>query len=154
MRRRVVPCDTVLQIPSPPMTPGPDAVVDYLSLDGVPSSVRRARRFVRDALRDVDREGRDTAVLLASELVTNAVLHAGTPVELGVVVDDDLALVCVADGSDDSAAIVAQGHGVDRYGGRGLALVDGLSDRWGTETHAGGKTVWFTLSVAELTPAG
>lgn len=146
-----VSCDVVLRLPSPPMTPGPDAVTGYLTLDGVPSSVPRARSFVRDTLGDVDGEGLDTAVLLASELVTNAVLHAGTPVELAVVVDRDLALVCVADGEDDGTAVLSRRHGTDRHGGRGLAIVEGLSDRWGTETHAHGKTVWFTLSLAHLT---
>lgn len=145
-----VPCDVVLRLPSPPMNPGPDAVSGCLSLEGVPSSVRRAREFVRTTLGDVDGDERDTAVLLASELVTNAVLHAGTPVELGIVVDRDLALVCVADGEDDGSAVLTRRHGPDRHGGRGLALVEGLSDRWGTETYADGKTVWFTLSVAHL----
>lgn len=142
-------CAAVLQMPSPPMTPGPGAVAGHLSLAGVPESVRAARDFVRRTLGDLGDLGDDsldTAVLLASELVTNAVLHARTPVELGVVIDDDHALVCVADGERDSAAVASPGHIVDRPGGRGLAIVDGLSDRWGAESHADGKTVWFTLS--------
>ena len=141
-------CNAVLQMSSPPMNPGPGAVAEHMSLAGVPASVRAARAFVRETLGDLDGASRDTAVLLASELVTNAVLHARTPVELAVVVDRDQALVCVADHEGGSDAVRSSGHSTDRPGGRGLALVDGLSDRWGAEPNADGKTVWFTLKAA------
>jgi anti-sigma regulatory factor (Ser/Thr protein kinase) len=107
-----------------------------------------ARSFVRDTLGEADPDEQDTALLLASELVTNAILHARTPVELGIVVDGDTALVCVADRLAGGGPLAPRGHSQVRSGGRGLALVDDLSDRWGTETHTGGKTVWFTLSVS------
>ncbi len=134
------------------MMPGPDAVRRHLSLDPEPSSVREARSFVREALDGVAEEDRDTAVLLASELVTNAILHARTTVQLVVVVDDGQALVCVGDHDEDSDVVVSHGHSADRPGGRGLALVEGFSDRWGAEAHDDGKTVWFTLPVALASP--
>jgi anti-sigma regulatory factor (Ser/Thr protein kinase) len=133
------------------MTPGPDARRAELVLDPEASSVREARSFVRGALGGVAEEDMETAVLLASELVTNAILHTGSAVQLAVVVDDGRLLVCVGDHAEDGDVVVSHGHSVDRPGGRGLALVEGLSDRWGTEAHDDGKTVWFTLPVALTT---
>ena len=150
-------CDPVLRLPSPPLVPGPSAVTEHLKLDPVPASVGVARRFVRDLLagdagadEDVaaDDDTVDTVLLLASELVTNAILHAHTPVELGVCVDGGRALVCVADRMPDSAPLTPRDHSRDRPGGRGLALVADLSDQWGTTTFTGGKTVWFTIPLA------
>jgi len=140
-------CDTVLRLPSPPLVPGPGAVTEHLSLDPVPASVRTARKFVRDVLGSFDADVRDTAVLLSSELVTNAILHAHTPVQLGMVVDGEHLLVCVADRLPGDV-LAPHDHSRDRPGGRGLALVADLSDRWGTTSFTGGKTVWFTLPVA------
>ena len=140
-------CDSVLRLPSPPIVPGPAAVTEHLALDPVPASVGVARRFVRDLLTQVDEDSVDTVVLLASELVTNAVLHAHTDVELGVVIDGGRALVCVADRLPGEP-LTARDHSRDRPGGRGLALVADLSERWGTATWTGGKTVWFTMRLA------
>ena len=141
-------CDSVLRLPSPPLVPGPSAVTEHLKLDPVPASVGVARRFVRDLLDshgDVDEDTLDTLLLLASELVTNAILHAHTPVELGVCVDGGRALVCVADRMPNSEPLTPRDHSRDRPGGRGLALVADLSDDWGTTSFTGGKTVWFTM---------
>jgi anti-sigma regulatory factor (Ser/Thr protein kinase) len=144
-------CDSVLRLPSPPFVPGPSAVTEHLRLDPVPASVGVARRFVRDLLDshgDVDEDTFDTLLLLASELVTNAILHAHTPVELGVCVDGGRALVCVADRMPGGEPLTPRGHSRDRPGGRGLALVADLSDDWGTTTFTGGKTVWFTMPLS------
>jgi anti-sigma regulatory factor (Ser/Thr protein kinase) len=138
-------CDAVLRLPSPPLVAGPSAVTQHLKLDPVPASVGVARRFVRDVLGSVDEDQLDTLMLLASELVTNAILHAHTPVELGLCVDGDRALVCVADRLATSGPLVPRNHSGDRPGGRGLALVADLSDDWGTMNVTGGKTVWFTM---------
>jgi anti-sigma regulatory factor (Ser/Thr protein kinase) len=133
------------------LVPGPSAVTEHLKLDPVPASVGVARRFVRDLLDGADEDTLDTVLLLASELVTNAILHAHTPVELGVCVDGDRALVCVADRMPGSEPLTPRDHSRDRPGGRGLALVADLSDDWGTTVFTGGKTVWFTMLMS--TPA-
>ena len=138
-------CDSVLRLPSPPLVPGPSAVTEHLKLDPVPASVGVARRFVRDLLDGADEDTLDTLLLLASELVTNAILHAHTPVELGICVDGGRALVCVADRMPNTEPLTPRDHSRDRPGGRGLALVADLSDDWGTTAFTGGKTVWFTL---------
>lgn len=140
-------CEAVLGLPAPPLTLGPDAVRRHVSLDPVPPSVGVARRFVREVLSDVPRDELDTPLLMASELVTNAILHARTPVELGVVVDDGRLLLCVGDRLP-GGPLTPRSHSRDRPGGRGLALVADLSEHWGTVGTSGGKTVWFTLPVS------
>ncbi len=145
-------CDSVLRLPTPPLVPTPDAVTEHVSLDPVPASVGIARTFVRDLLSPVDDETSDTVLLLTSELVTNAILHAHTPVQLGILVDTERVLVCVADRLP-GGALEPRDHSRDRAGGRGLALVSDLSEQWGTVTVTGGKTVWFTLAIALATPA-
>lgn len=142
-------CSAVLGLPAPPLRPQPDAEPRHVELEPVPASVRRARSFLRESLADLDPEQQETAVLLTSELVTNAILHARTPVRLGIVVDDDgQALVCVADRVSDPTQLKPQDHSQTRPGGRGLALVADLSKDWGTTTYSGGKTVWFVLPAA------
>jgi len=140
-------CDTVLGQPTPPFVPGPEALTEHLSLDPVPASVSTARKFVREVLGPVDEDLRDTVLLLSSELVTNAILHAHTPVQLGMVVDHAYVLVCVADRMP-GVTLEAGDHSRDRPGGRGLALVADLSAQWGTVPVTGGKTVWFTVPIA------
>lgn len=140
-------CSAVLGLSRPPLSPGPDTVTHHVELEPVPASVGRARSFLRETLAGADPEAQDTALLLASELVTNAILHARTHVQVGVVVDDDQALVCVSDRLPEPGALTPQSKSQTRPGGRGLALVADLSERWGSTAYAGGKTVWFLLPV-------
>ena len=141
-------CDSVLRLPSPPLVPGPSAVTEHLKLDPVPASVGVARRFVRDLLDshgDVDEDTLDTLLLLASELVTNAVRHAATPFEIRVAVDDDTVRVAVIDGDVDHGPRMCH-PGPDDTNGRGLQLVDQLSAVWGSDRVGRGKAVWFQLA--------
>ncbi len=137
-------CEPVLR-EHPALAPSAVAVERQADLDPVPASVGLARSLVRESLVGFDGDARDVALLLTSELVTNAILHARTPVQLGVLVDGDRALVCVADRLPESPTLSARAHSHDRPGGRGLALVEDLADTWGTTTYRGGKTVWFVL---------
>ena len=123
-----------------------------------------ARRFVRDTLRLWDLTGRsacqdalvDDAVLLTSELVTNAVLHAGTPVQV----------TCRLLGDRPDAAVEiavldrrpAQLHpdvphtaaeAAERTSGRGLQLPSELASVWGVTYAHAAKAVWFRLGLAE-----
>lgn len=105
----------------------------------------QARSVVRDLLRQGQRlELADTACLLTSELVSNAVLHAGAPVELVVDLDRLRLAVEVIDCSD-TQPLPAE---ADPFatGGRGLALVEQLADAWGVTQVLPGKSVWFALS--------
>jgi anti-sigma regulatory factor (Ser/Thr protein kinase) len=137
-------CEPVLR-EHPALAPSSAATERQTDLDPVPTSVGVARSLVRESLAGFDGDARDVALLLTSELVTNAILHARTPVQLGVLVDGSRALVCVADRVPESPALTARAHSHDRPGGRGLALVEDLADTWGTTTYPGGKTVWFVL---------
>ena len=84
------------------------------------------------------------AELLISEVVTNAVLHAQSPVEV-VLSDPGGALhVEVIDESDMLPVLVEPVHSIDDHG-RGLLLVRDLSEQWGVVENDSGKTVWFSL---------
>lgn len=111
-----------------------------------PTSVGAARRLVRAATGSaVPVELAETAELLVSELVTNAVVHAGTPVEIAVALLDDLTvMVTVSDGSPH--APVTRDYAETASTGRGLVLVQELADHWGVQVTSAGKSVWFCLS--------
>jgi DNA-binding NarL/FixJ family response regulator len=110
-----------------------------------PASARAARRFVRDALAGADSEDlEDTVTLLVSELVTNAVVHGGSDVEVLVRLMPGTVRVEVRDASE--AAPAPRAAGDEDSSGRGLALVESLARRWGVDPVAGGgKTVWFEV---------
>lgn len=112
-----------------------------------PSAPGLARKFLREACRGQEATVVDEAELLVSELVTNAIQHGAPPIELLIrCAGDDALEICVRD--SDPAVPVPRGAQDDAEGGRGLLLVDLVSDRWGTETDPDdGKTVWFTLQV-------
>ncbi|MEU2184473.1 SpoIIE family protein phosphatase [Streptomyces thermolilacinus] len=111
-------------------------------------SVARARRFVRaalgDAVPDVAPDLLDTARLLVSELVTNAVLHARTEVEVSARVADGRVRVAVQD-RRPSRVLVPQDCPPYAGTGQGLALVGLLASRHGVDSGADTKTVWFEL---------
>ena len=118
-------------------------MISKIDLPSEPSSPGRARRFVTDTLGDVATDV-DRAALLVSELVTNAVLHAGTQLEVAVEIRPRLVQVSVRDGSDAQPAL----RRYDRYAatGRGLHLLETLADRWGVDVEAEQKRVWFELA--------
>ena len=118
-------------------------------LEPQPSSVSRARREVRELL---ERGGRrdlvDAASLLVSEVVTNALLHAGTDMDVTGRLDDDGLVLTVGDGSPH---LPSRRHYAATSGtGRGLMMLDALGDDWGVTERPGGKTVWFRLSQGEV----
>lgn len=89
----------------------------------------------------------DVALLLVSELVTNAVVHAGTPSTLRLSHDEGRLRVELRDASTDQAFVVPASQNGHRPGGRGVLLIDTLADRWGSEVDEQGKIVWFELMV-------
>jgi serine phosphatase RsbU (regulator of sigma subunit) len=91
----------------------------------------------------------DDALLLVTELVTNAVVHAGTDIELHVEVGVDSARVEVIDHSAGSLPVLHGDPDSSREGGRGIFLLDALAREWGTRHFAGGKSVWFALGVVD-----
>lgn len=117
-------------------------------LPGEPRSVARARGFLKDVLDGSEEHPAvDAASLLVSELVTNAVLHAASAVELTVRRQQGQVRVEVADAS--AKAPQRRTYKEEATTGRGLEMVELLAERWGVDTTAsGGKTVWFEVSAA------
>ena len=115
-----------------------------LELDPLTESVRAARAFTRAQLADSSCDV-ETAVLLVSEVVTNAVLHARTKVTVTVQDLGAFARVEVTDGSPTLPSM--HGFPVDSATGRGLRMLDRLSERWGVDPAKSGpgKVVWFEV---------
>ena len=123
--------------------------VSRIDLAPLPLVVREARQHTRDRLKDVlDEERLQDALLIVSELVTNAVLHGFPPGELSLEVGAGQIRVAVGDSSE--ALPILQAHDDDAHRGRGIALVDALADEWGVDTTSPGhKRVWFELRIGD-----
>jgi anti-sigma regulatory factor (Ser/Thr protein kinase) len=128
-----------------------------VDLAATPQAPRLSRAVVTDVLLGAGLpELVDTASLLVSELVTNALRHGGGPRELLVQVDGEGVDVCVRDSSPrpphpvapDGPGATAVVDGGLAENGRGLLLVELLADSWGWRPENGGKLVWFRLSRA------
>lgn len=116
--------------------------------------VARGRQFTRETLSDWGWDGRDTAedaVLVVSELVTNAKLHTGGCHELMLRAGDAFR-VEVYDGHGElPPPLPALRPGrPGRPGGHGLRLVHRLADRWGVQATGQGKVVWAEFDVERL----
>ena len=115
-------------------------------------SVGDARRFVAAALEGVDAEVVETVTLLVSEISTNSILHARTGFTLECELGADVVRVAIADlGSGDPTV---RSPAVTDTAGRGLRIVETLSDSWGIEESDSGrgKTVWFTVGLRAVQP--
>ncbi|MGB0100833.1 MAG: ATP-binding protein [Nocardioides sp.] len=109
------------------------------------ASARSARLVVRDLCQTASfgTAEAETAMLLAAELVSNALEHGGGSAVLDAKVDDQCLHVAVA---DDDPTIPEPHYGeLDAERGRGLMLVNALSSRWGADPGDPGKAVWFEL---------
>ncbi|MFD4994546.1 SpoIIE family protein phosphatase [Streptomyces buecherae] len=109
-----------------------------------PESVATARRFVRGALDGTYAPLVDTAVLLVSELVTNAVVHAATEIEVSVRAVGSRVCVRVSDQRPDRG-LAPRACPPYAGTGQGLAVVEQLTWRHGVEIGDDHKTVWFEL---------
>jgi anti-sigma regulatory factor (Ser/Thr protein kinase) len=125
-----------------------------LPLAALPSAPGVARGHVRTVSREWGLAGKaDTAELLVSELVTNAVQAsaklrtAGTPVIHLWVTSDRMSMVIhVWDASSQMPVRRLDADELDEEGGRGLLLVETLSKDWGTYRKADGKVVWCLIT--------
>ncbi|WP_436978088.1 SpoIIE family protein phosphatase [Streptomyces sp. enrichment culture] len=158
-------CDTIIRTLAAATTPEDrrdDVALLMARLNGVaaedtalwrlaaaPEEAGRARRLVRDQLRRWGLAALvDTAELLVSEVVTNAVRHARTgPVRLRLVRCD--ALLCEVADDGHELPVLLNARESDEAG-RGLSVVSRLAAGWGTSRTDRGKTVWFELPL----PAG
>ncbi|MEV0532117.1 SpoIIE family protein phosphatase [Kitasatospora sp. NPDC050463] len=127
------------------------------TFEPVGRSASAARSFVRDALLGWGLpEIVDDAVVLVSELVTNAVVHAGTAAEVCCLREEETVRIEVTDHHPERGLPAFADVPVtasDRYadpdgeGGRGLLMCSALAECWGVEYSAGRKTVWFRLAL-------
>ena len=134
-------CQRVL----PDVLPPDDEVLEsfHLHLDPLPRQVSAARAFIRTHAPPLPEETVEVLLLLTSELVTNAVLHARTRIELGLTVAEESVVVTV---HDEDLARPEQRPYDGREGGWGLGLVSALAASSAMALHPGdGKTAWFLL---------
>ncbi len=112
------------------------------------SSLGEGRRFVAQTLRDwnVDEETIEPVMLVANELVANAIVHAHSSPVLSLEGDGSDLLLRVADDAGDLA--VKRRSAPSDDGGRGLVLVEALCDRWGVDASGSGKCVWVQFAGA------
>jgi anti-sigma regulatory factor (Ser/Thr protein kinase) len=118
------------------------------SWDATPAAPGRARSLVERILRRCDQpELVPAATVVISEVVTNAVLHAGGIVEVRVSCRPDRVRVEVRDASEQLP--VTGDPAQATTGGRGLHLVEALATAWGANHDGRGKVVWFELRADE-----
>jgi phosphoserine phosphatase RsbU/P len=139
-----------------------DQVVRRVRLPADRRTPAAARAVVRGLLAEAQLdELLDEALLLTTELTTNAVIHAGTELDIEVIADDNGLSVTVMDFAGGTLGQLPGPTGGDPAGttelaerGRGLLLVDHFASSWGTTHHANGKGVWFRLDRPGSAAAG
>ncbi|MFG2669680.1 SpoIIE family protein phosphatase [Streptomyces sp. NPDC048445] len=155
-------CDTIIRALNPRDGRKDDVALLMARLNGIPEDdvaewqlaldpreVARARRMVRGKLLDWELpDAVESAELMVSELVTNAVKHGRTH-HIGLRLVRTGALLCEVSDDEPAPAALLDATAEDEFG-RGLVLVTGLAREWGSSTTARGKTVWFELALSRL----
>jgi anti-sigma regulatory factor (Ser/Thr protein kinase) len=116
-----------------------------------PEAVTAVRGFVRSSLGEQSPRLIEAAELMASELATNCVRHAQTDFELTVEVEGEIR-VAVRDVNRGRPTV--RSPALADPSGRGLRIVQALSDAWGVTPSPEGKTVWFALYVPDESSFG
>lgn len=120
-----------------------------LNLPPDASSASAARRFVAGSI-DVDEVDAELALLLVSELASNAILHAKTPFTVVVTRRDSCVRFAVIDESQVIPTVKPYAN--DAVTGRGLMMVASSSAAWGIDARPFGKAVWFELPTGASVP--
>lgn len=113
-----------------------------------PASVSKSRRFTEEATADLAPDYREAIVLMVSELATNALVHATSGFEVRIDRDATTVRTTVTD-NGEGAPNLSFPEDTEPHG-RGLRVVQELSDEWGTtvDPDSAGKSAWFSLEVA------
>ncbi|MBO1753023.1 ATP-binding protein [Actinotalea sp. BY-33] len=131
----------------------PEDDADSLVLPGQRQSVAVGRHWVVStaAARGITGMANQVLELLSSELLANAVLHGPQGVAIGVQMRHTETAVRVSVSDASATNPVVMHNGPSAPNGRGMAIVEAMSSRWGVEEHAdGGKTVWYELELDEF----
>lgn len=125
-------------------------VEDTLVLSPDLHAPARARAWAHAHVIERSADRADDVLLIVSELVTNAVRHAGTEVRLTLAIDADRIRIKVSDDIDEPPHVDQGSSDGTRPGGRGLVIVSAVATAWGVENSADrrGKTVWADLSLS------
>ncbi len=113
------------------------------TLASVPDSPAMARSLVRAELTGCAESTITTAELMVSELVTNAVVHGGTPIRIELEHGNRTLRATVTDGGTELPVLCQPRKSAEH--GRGLMIVSSLADEWGIVENETGKSVWFSL---------
>ena len=153
-----VPGQAAAPAPAPHLSssapaPDDDADVESIVLPGQRQSVAAGRHWVvrTAAAGGVLGMANQVVELLASELLANAVLHGPDAAAIGIQVrtTDAHVRVSISDGGGPAPVVLHREPSAPS--GRGMAIVEAMSTRWGVEEHAdGSKTVWFELDLADF----
>ncbi|MCW3068849.1 MAG: hypothetical protein JWL67_1474 [Solirubrobacterales bacterium] len=108
-----------------------------------PEAVTAARRFVREVLSDQSPQTVEAAELMTSELATNCVRHARTGFEVTIRSRGEIRIEVRDTGGGQPTRLSPEPRAPS---GRGLLIVEALSDSWGVIPSSEGKTVWFTVA--------
>jgi anti-sigma regulatory factor (Ser/Thr protein kinase) len=125
-----------------------EAPQDLLILERDTSAVPTARAWLAEFLSEHRVQGSvcDDATLIASELVTNALLHGTGGVVMRVTITPERELrLAVIDSGDGIPQV--QPTDTSRVGGLGLRIVEEIADEWGVSKFPGGTTVWAVLAL-------
>jgi anti-sigma regulatory factor (Ser/Thr protein kinase) len=160
--RGVAPHPTVIIAPQAPVDPVADVggaaervantvarlhnehVVGSWRLPGDATAASVGRRLAVGLIEDWNRQpASDDVELVVSELVTNAISHTTDGCVLTIRLDGQSVLVQVRD--EGGGAVRRRVPHRGRPGGRGLTIVDAVSDSWGVEEHVNGKVVWSRM---------
>jgi anti-sigma regulatory factor (Ser/Thr protein kinase) len=124
-----------------------------LTFPAVPQSVHAARLFATETLSAQPASTVEAVELMVSELATNCIRHERTSFHITILDSPQEIRVEVTDSGSGSP--IMRSPGPDEPSGRGLQIVDMLSDSWGVEPeHPSGKTVWFTVPASTVEQAG
>jgi anti-sigma regulatory factor (Ser/Thr protein kinase) len=108
-----------------------------------PDSAPAARRFLRTVMGETAPELIEPLELMVSELASNCIKHAHSAFKLTIIVSSQAIRVEVTDSCAESPTL--RSPGPEDVSGRGLRIVDLLSDRWGVRHSSCEKTVWFSI---------
>ncbi len=110
----------------------------------VAASARAARQLMTHELASTEVDRPELLELFVSELVTNAIIHAGTTFRVAAEIGAEVVRISISDQNPEMPMVKSPRPGsVD---GRGLKMVSELAQAWGVDASARGKTVWFELA--------